>query len=719
MGITALWDVIKGEDHSVPIAQLAEAHFKKHGRPLRIAVDEADWRFNNLTAQQVYMIRETSNEPAFQGIEKSMFYRICRLLTLNVQLLFVFDGPGRPWKRGRRGQGKINYEERRLLKELLDHFRIPHHEAPGEAEAECARLQQLEVVDAVFSQDSDTLMFGCSFLVRDDRVAKEKGNNDRSKENTKKSGTSVRVIYGQDIQRRHNFDREGLVLFAMLCGGDYDMTGLRNCGSAMAAGAVRAGLGTSLCQCKTREDCALWRDELSAYFQTQRGRKPEIPLDYPSIKTLDKYNRPKVSTDDQLRNLRGLRRGWDHTIDELKLLELTSSRFNIWGRLYMNWVGPVLLTKSLVARDLTLPKEHVHQIKFTKQRGKKDSTEPVLPPLLKSLAFSPFALTTLTQHGFEGERAGYWTSKAQDPFEPEHTVKAEIPLYLLQKVLPSSLLDPPSAPKTTPRKRKRQAEDDARSNRTTAMEPERLTRPLNRITTQRPSASLLYPKSLKSGRSNSLEPTNSQCHEITRPMPSSAEHVSLLSDSEEDASPLQRRSSVIDLGHSPSDFERAIQLSLQESDMPQAIALPYQQRWPSRSVALAGHEREAAPELFAQQSALRTESRNAMSGKSSDSARELHPAFISVSVGHHLRTAQAKKISAAAMPPLDPAEVTHGPSTAADIRAARLKFFGPDNTARTTLNQTPSLSQGSSPSGTLGRATSRSIPLDIEIIDLT
>lgn len=122
-----------------------------------------------------------------------MFYRICRLLTLNVQLMFVFDGPGRPWKRGGRGGGKIDFEKRKILKNLLRSFGIPYHEAPGEAEAECARLQQLGVVDAVFSQDSDTLMFGCNFLIRDDRVAKEKGNNDRSKENTKKSGTSVRV----------------------------------------------------------------------------------------------------------------------------------------------------------------------------------------------------------------------------------------------------------------------------------------------------------------------------------------------------------------------------------------------------------------------------------------------------------------------------------------------------------------------------------------------
>lgn len=107
-----------------------------------------------------------------------MFYRICRLLAMNIQLLFVFDGPRRPWKRGKRGQGKIDYEARRPLKEMLQYFRIPHHEAPGEAEAECARLQQLGVVDAVFSQDSDSLMFGCDLLVRDDRVTKHQGVSD-------------------------------------------------------------------------------------------------------------------------------------------------------------------------------------------------------------------------------------------------------------------------------------------------------------------------------------------------------------------------------------------------------------------------------------------------------------------------------------------------------------------------------------------------------------
>lgn len=79
------------------------------------------------------------------------------MLKLNVQLIFVFDGPGRPWKRGEKGQGKIDYQKRDLLKEMLRCFGTPYHEAPGEAEAECACLQVLKLVDAVWSQDYDCL----------------------------------------------------------------------------------------------------------------------------------------------------------------------------------------------------------------------------------------------------------------------------------------------------------------------------------------------------------------------------------------------------------------------------------------------------------------------------------------------------------------------------------------------------------------------------------
>jgi Holliday junction resolvase YEN1 len=272
------------------------------------------------------------------------------------------------------------------------------------ANSNSARLQQLGVVDAVFSQDSDSLMFGCDFLIRDDRIAKEKGNNDRSKENTSKSSKSVRVVRGSDIKAMHNMDKEGLVLFAMLCGGDYDMQGLPQCGPNIALRLVKAGLGSSLCLCMTKADCIKWREELVVAIQKMPFRG-SVPFDYPNIKTLVKYKEPNISSDSQLLDLRGLRNGWERPIDELKLLELTSCRFNIWGKLYMNWVAPVLLTKYLVARDRSLPPQDDHGIKLTRRVKNKDER-----PLERKLTFSPFGLTSLQKKDFEGERAGYCMS---------------------------------------------------------------------------------------------------------------------------------------------------------------------------------------------------------------------------------------------------------------------------------------------------------------------
>jgi Holliday junction resolvase YEN1 len=64
-------------------------------------------------------------------------------MKLNIQLFFVFDGPKRPWKRGRRGGGgKPDYERTKLLEQLLDHLKVPRDKAPAEAEAECARCSE-------------------------------------------------------------------------------------------------------------------------------------------------------------------------------------------------------------------------------------------------------------------------------------------------------------------------------------------------------------------------------------------------------------------------------------------------------------------------------------------------------------------------------------------------------------------------------------------------
>ncbi|KAH6642090.1 hypothetical protein C7974DRAFT_94997 [Boeremia exigua] len=465
MGLPKLWDTIHKFEEVKPVAQLAEEHYKRYGRPLRIAVDEADWRFNNLTVPQAYAIRTSSNEPAFQGIEKAIFYRICKLLTLNIQLIFVFDGPGVPAKRGRHGGRKIDYDQVRLLKQLLRCFGIPYQEAPAEAEAECARLQILGRVDAVWSQDSDCLMFGCSLWLHDDRRAKEAGNKDRGKENTKKHEKYVRVVRAKDMEDRLKLDREGLVLFAMLAGGDYHEAGLPGCGAETALSAVKEGsLAHSLCLCRNQKDCTDWSFRLAAFLSSRpRARHLTVPARFPDFKILQKYYRPKVTDDELLMAKKSLNLDIPRPIDELNLLEVTSSRFNIWGRLYMNWVGPVLLTQSLVQRESSCPKEVVHDIKLTKQRASQSEEVMALRSLERKITFSPFGVTTLKRQDLEGgEREGMWDGKRDVPFDPNHRVECDyFPAFWLQRVLPSEALDPPpAAAKHRSSKRKEQLDVD-------------------------------------------------------------------------------------------------------------------------------------------------------------------------------------------------------------------------------------------------------------------
>ena len=92
-------------------------------------------------------------------------------------------------------------------------------DAPGEAEAEAAMLQRCGVVDVVFTEDVDALMFGAG------RVAREVGGGVHGKSHV--------VVY-EDVEEMTGLDRDGLVLCAMMSGGDYLPVGLPSCGPKIA-----------------------------------------------------------------------------------------------------------------------------------------------------------------------------------------------------------------------------------------------------------------------------------------------------------------------------------------------------------------------------------------------------------------------------------------------------------------------------------------------------
>lgn len=145
-----------------------------------------------------------------------------------------------------------------MLRRMLNLLKVPYHQAPGEAEAECAKLQRLGVVDAVWSDDGDSFMFGCNTLIKAHKVG------------GKRVDDHIRIYRADTIAEKLDFDADSLVLFALLAGGDYDTTGLRDCGPVNAARVCRRsfGLAKRVVNIDSRQ-LPIWRHDLEQALRKQ------------------------------------------------------------------------------------------------------------------------------------------------------------------------------------------------------------------------------------------------------------------------------------------------------------------------------------------------------------------------------------------------------------------------------------------------------------------
>ncbi|ROV89200.1 hypothetical protein VMCG_09914 [Cytospora schulzeri] len=342
MGIKGIYKEI-GPGKRVSLCKLAIDHLEQTGRPLRLAIDFAIWSF------QAQAARGGAN-PAI----RTLFYRLVRLLSLSIEPLFVFDGPNKPlFKRNKRSRGPGDSVSVAMAKRLIRHFGFHMHDAPGEAEAECALLQRQGVVDAVLSEDVDTIMFGCTLTLRN-----------WSAEGTRaaKTPTHVSVYDVAELkQGETGLDREGMVLVALMSGGDYIPEGVPGCGVKVACEAARAGFGTRLCRIKRSDPEALarWRDELMEEMRTNKSRffrtkhkALTIPDEFPSVEVLRYYTHPVVSqaaTVDRLKREFPTRR----EIDITGLRDFTAETFDwvykIGAVKFIRVLAPSLLVQALLS----------------------------------------------------------------------------------------------------------------------------------------------------------------------------------------------------------------------------------------------------------------------------------------------------------------------------------------------------------------------------------
>ncbi|KAG9760258.1 PIN domain-like protein, partial [Aureobasidium melanogenum] len=440
MGIPGLGDIL-GEGEIKSLAQLSTDHFQKHKRPLRVAIDEAGWRFHNLSDAQVHAIRQ--KVPEANPIEKAILWRVLKLMRMNIQPIFIFDGPSRPWKRGGVA-GRIDWKKIDLLRKTLNMLKIPHHRAPAEAEAECARLNELGIVDAVWTDDGDALMFGAKVLIKEHREGC--GNT------AKKSDTLVRIYRAEVIEQKHRINRQGLILFALLSGGDYDTKGLPGCGPMAALEAAQFAngrLGKILCETPLRQ-LHCFTESLREYFQMPSSRSVYVPPGYPRDLHVKNYREPKVSTPEQANDLRGLKNGWYVPIDEAKLRPFLLHMFNFNTKEYLKHILPALLTKELVQTTSdTIDKNLIFELQMVQKRGRDHNTDC----LERQVIFNPRKCTELD----------LWKKPDNEDwaegFDPTAPVEAELLEYILVSALGEAEMQSFKQLASQPKPRKRKTID--------------------------------------------------------------------------------------------------------------------------------------------------------------------------------------------------------------------------------------------------------------------
>ncbi|KAH9927787.1 PIN domain-like protein, partial [Fomitopsis serialis] len=296
MGVRGLWEVLQPastvetmEDYFI---HEGFEHSRRGERLYRLGVDASIW-FHQIQNTFAIGHAQSGENPEL----RTLFFRLARLLRLPVHAIFVFDGPDRPaMKRGRRvvptGHWMVG-----AMKCFIEAFGYGYWHAPGEAEAELALLNQLGLIDGVLTDDSDVFLFGARTVIR----------------NYEAKAKMLTVTHAFSVSTHESvlLSRSGMILMALLMGGDYDEGGLPGFGPRVARGLAQYQFGEALCRAVRElhadalpDFLSGWRNDLRRTLctddQKQLGRhyrnlSKQVPDSFPNIDIVDLYVNPVTS----------------------------------------------------------------------------------------------------------------------------------------------------------------------------------------------------------------------------------------------------------------------------------------------------------------------------------------------------------------------------------------------------------------------------------------
>jgi len=206
-------------------------------------------------------------------------------------------------------------------------------------------------VDAVLSEDVDTLMFGSGMTMRSWSAEMK----------SSKVPTHINLYDAKVTKETSGLDREGMILVALMSGGDYIPEGIPGCGPKTACEAARAGFGADLVKIGKKDEAgfAQWRERLQHELRTNesklfRQRKNlAIPDGFPNKEVLGYYTHPVISGPEKLERLRNTVK-WDQPLDFPSLRVFAADAFD-WtclggAKKFIRNLAPAMLIRELRLR---------------------------------------------------------------------------------------------------------------------------------------------------------------------------------------------------------------------------------------------------------------------------------------------------------------------------------------------------------------------------------
>ena len=209
-------------------------------------------------------------------------------------------------------------------------------------------------MDAVLSEDVDTMMFGCSMTMRSWTAEGARGN---------KSPTHVNLYDAKITKEEKGLDSEGMILIALMSGGDYMPDGIPGCGIKTAYEAALAGFGRDLCQLSKDDVVGIrqWRERLEHELRTnesklfrQKHKTMRIPEQFPDKTVWGYYTHPAVSSKDKVARLRSeIKWGLEVNVPELRIFVADAFEWQYLSgaKKLIRGLAPALLPHHLTQRS--------------------------------------------------------------------------------------------------------------------------------------------------------------------------------------------------------------------------------------------------------------------------------------------------------------------------------------------------------------------------------